>query len=401
MEHLPNTPHRFIGLAPLMRMAFAGADLKPIAATLIAHASRDAEDANALMDLATILLLTGHRDLALSTQQEALQMQQRYHVPSRGAPALRLLTLMSSGDLMANTPVEFLLEESDVAHDMLYVGAGIPAIESLPEHDVLFVAIGQSDDNDALLRELDGVVRDWPRPVINLPSRIAELSRDRASRLLQQAPGVAMPVCTRVDRQIVADLGRNTAALNARYPASDYPIILRPVGSHAGQGLKKVTDADEIADYLNGVPGAEFYLSRFVDYRSADGLFRKYRIILIDGKPFISHMGISAHWMIHYLNAGMADSAGKRAEEARFMASFTTQFAVRHENAFKTIAQRVGLPYVGIDCAETRAGELLIFEIDSDMIVHAMDPTDLFPYKVEPMDRLFRAFRQMLARHLV
>ena len=56
-------------------------------------------------------------------------------------------------------------------------------------------------------------------------------------------------------------------------------------------------------------------------------MFRKYRIALIEGRPFACHMGVSEHWMIHYLNAGMRESAPKRAEEACFMAEFDQDFA--------------------------------------------------------------------------
>ncbi len=100
--------------------------------------------------------------------------------------------------------------------------------------------------------------------------------------------------------------------------------------------------------------------------------------------------------MIHYLNAGMTESAEKRAEEARFMADFDSGFAVRHAQAFKAVTDRLKLDYVGLDCAESADGELLIFEADSDMIVHAMDPVELFPYKQAVMRKIFDAFHAML-----
>ena len=131
--------------------------------------------------------------------------------------------------------------------------------------------------------------------------------------------------------------------------------------------------------------------------RSADGMFRKYRIALIEGRPFACHMGVSEHWMIHYLNAGMRESAPKRAEEARFMAEFDQDFAKRHARAFDALTEHVGLEYFGIDCGETPEGELLIFEADVAMIVHAMDPPDLFPYKGPQMRKVFDAFQTMLA----
>lgn len=388
----------FIGLAPLMRKAFSNVDLKPLGARLIEHSARHPDDAHALMNLATVLLLTGHRDLALAAQMEALQIQQIYHVPAVGEPRLRLLALMAPGDLMANTPVEFLLEDSDIALDMLYIGAGVPSLAELPEHDVLFVAVGESDENYPLLNELEIITQAWPRPVLNAPGRIARLARDSACGVLQSAAGIVMPTSIRIDRQTVQKIADAELAIAGLIDGGCFPIIMRPVGSHAGQELRKIDSASAIADYLESVPSAEFYIARFVDYRSADGLFRKYRIMLIDGQPFICHMGISAHWMIHYLNAGMADSAEKRAEEARFMAGFEQDFVPRHKEAFQAIAERVGLDYVGIDCAETTDGKLLIFEADSDMIVHAMDPVDLFPYKQPRMAKLFAAFRGMLAK---
>ena len=71
-------------------------------------------------------------------------------------------------------------------------------------------------------------------------------------------------------------------------------------------------------------------------------------------------------------------------------------FARRHHDVLLSIAQRTELEYVGIDCGETPDGELLVFEVDSGMTVHAMDPVNLFPYKQAQMRKVFRAFRQML-----
>jgi hypothetical protein len=120
--------------------------------------------------------------------------------------------------------------------------------------------------------------------------------------------------------------------------------------------------------------------------------------VLIEGLPYICHLAISSHWMVHYLNAGMDDSAAKRAEEAREMGAFDTGFAMRHAAALADIDRRIGLPYLGIDCAETRDGKLLIFEVDNAMVVHAMDDPARYPYKRPTMDKVFAAFAAMLHR---
>ena len=58
----------------------------------------------------------------------------------------------------------------------------------------------------------------------------------------------------------------------------------------------------------------------------------------------------------------------------------------------------LGLDYFAIDCAECPNGSLLLFEADVAMIVHDMDPVDMFPYKKPAMKRLLGAFWQALEK---
>ncbi|TRW93007.1 ATP-grasp domain-containing protein [Candidatus Methylobacter oryzae] len=385
-----------IGLAKLMRMAYSGCDLAPLGTELIARAETDTSG-HALMDLSTLLQLRGNRDLALAMQAQAIESRQIYSPPTATDQVnIRLLAIMGPGDLMANTPLEFLLENSDVALDIVYVTTNLPLPADLPEHDVLFVAVAQSDRNMPLLKQIDAAIASWPRPVLNRPDRIALMSRTEACALLKSAPGIEMPTTVRIARQVLQQIANLKLSVTEILGDGNFPIIVRPVDSHAGKDLDKIQDQRALADYLQNMLNDEFYISRFVDYRNQDGLFRKYRIVLIDGIPFVCHVGISEHWMIHYLNAGMNESVEKRAEEERFMLDFDSGFAVKHADAFRAIHERANLDYLGIDCGESVDGKLLIFEIDSCMIVHAIDPVDLFPYKQPQMNKVFGAFRQML-----
>lgn len=401
MTNDPTTPNKepLIGLPTLMRMALAGEDLKSLGMHLLERAQKDPGDANALMDLSTVVQLSGDPETARNLQAEALKIRQLYCLPAAGKPAsLRLLAIMGPGDLNANTPLEFLVEGSDVSLEMLYVTAELPFPARVPAHDVLFVATGESDANQSLLERIGTDLQGWPKPVLNRPERIVRLSRDGVWDLLHSAPGVAIPVSARIDREALERLGRGERSPAELLDGGDFPLIVRPTGSHAGKGLARLDDAGAVADYLATVAEESFYLSPFVDYRGGDGLFRKYRVALIDGRPFAVHMAISENWMIHYLNAGMRESAKKRAEEERFMAEFDDDFARRHAAALRTINERFGLDYLAIDCAETAAGDLLIFEVDSSMVVHAMDPVELFPYKQPQMRKVFHAFRELLAK---
>lgn len=385
-----------IGVAPLMRQAFMGADLRPLGAALLERAQAHPADANALFDFSTVLQLTGDRTAALALQMEAIRIQSLYAIASSEPTRLRLLVIMGPGDLMSNTPIEFLVEASDVALDMLFLTLDTDWPETVPDHDVLLVAIAESEANRDLLPLVAQLVQDWPRPVINRPERIAVLSRDGVCAALDGVAGMLLPRTIRTDRGSIGALAAGDITVQELLPDDDFPLIIRPLGSHAGTDLDKVVHAGELQAYLERVGGDEFYLSRFIDYSGTDGMFRKYRVVLIAGRPYICHFAISQHWMIHYLNAGMAESLEKRQQEAECMLHFDSEFAARHRDALAEINRRIGLEYVGIDCAETREGELLIFEIDNAMIVHGMDPVDMYAYKQPIMQKVFTAFRGLL-----
>ncbi|HEX4351496.1 MAG TPA: hypothetical protein VHZ95_01255, partial [Polyangiales bacterium] len=259
-----------------MSDAYAGGDLARRGATLIERATRDEGDANALMDLSIVLQLVGQRDVGLATQSQALALQQLYSLPVRSERTIRVLALMTRGDLSTNAPLEFLAERADVSLDLLYLATDLPFPAAIPEHDVLYIAINESDETRPLLRELQALVKIWPRPVINQPERILSLSRDEACVRLGPVPGVVMPPVARTDRASLEQVARAERSIASILSDLTFPIIVRPVGSHAGRGLIKCESAEAIEPYLQQLSDHEFYVSRFIDYSGTDGLFRKY-----------------------------------------------------------------------------------------------------------------------------
>jgi hypothetical protein len=81
------------------------------------------------------------------------------------------------------------------------------------------------------------------------------------------------------------------------------------------------------------------------------------------------------------------------------MRTFDAGFARRHRTALTAMADRIGLEYFTVDCAETADGALLIFEADNTAVVHNMDHADVFPYKPPQMRKIFDAFAAMLVRY--
>ncbi len=388
----------FLGLAPFLRMSISGADLRPVAQEMLSLVDSNTDNASLLMNLSTVLLCIGQHDIGLEIQAEALRLQCVYHLTASQQPAkFRLLMVMTPGDLAANTPLDCLLENSDIELIYYYITPAELLMRSVPEHDALIVGINESDENLSLLNSLEQSLKHWPKPVINPPQYIHNTDRNTASVLLQDIPGLLIPPTSRVSRQTLLDIAAKKRSLCSQFEGTDFPILLRPLDSYGGHGLDKIDSAEDIQDYLSNTPDTTFFLSAFIDYSNRDGLFSKFRIAMIQGKPYACHMAISTDWMIHYLNAGMFEDAHKRELEADFMQHFD-DFVETHKIALDTIYRRSKLDYFCIDCAQTTDGQLLIFEIDHVMVVHAMDPEDLFPYKQIYMQKVQHAFRDYLMR---
>lgn len=399
---MPNSA--LIGIAKLMRRAFASEDLNPTALQLVSRLQCNPNDANAAMDLCTIFELGGDPILALEFQSTALSVKQVYRSSSpAGKTPLRVLAIKGPGIIMDNMPIEFLVENSPVELHSLYVGQGVPVPEDIPEHDVAIVAICESDANQDLLKDLEPVIGQWPRPVLNRPAYIARLSRERIGPVVRNIDGLTFAESVRLSRcelsawKDIASLRCLTASRHAEGLNHLHSCwIIRPVNSHAGHDLERFQSLEELQDYLGRTTSNEYYVAPFVAYASSDGIYRKYRIALIRGESYPVHMALSSRWMVHYLNADMLHNAEHRKEESKFMMRYESEFGARHRQTLRELSDALGLEYVVLDCAETPDGQLLLFEADNGAVVHSMDPIDLFPYKRPAMKKIFDAFQRLL-----
>jgi hypothetical protein len=390
------------GTADLTEFAYRGNDYE----ALMAHiddtswnTAPAAEEVARTYDAAIASQLAFRRAEGLNLQDAALVGSQIFRIGGASGDALRLLALVGPGDLMTNTPLDFLTNYLNVRLDLLYVLPDRPLPAVIPDHDIAFFAFGEPDP--ATLVRLRRLYQAWPRPALNDPRFLPALERDALSRSLAGVPGVCSPTAVAVSRTALDDhLEREQPIENFDTPAGPYPCLIRPAGSHAGTGLSRIENAAEMEAYLRASFERHFFVTAYEDYRGPDGLYRKSRVVFIDRQAFLCHLAISARWMVHYLNSGMTESAEKRAEEASAMAAFDDGFGRRHAAAFEALHERLGFDYYSIDCAETRDGRLLVFEADAAAIVHLMDPPDMFPYKQPQMRKVFAAFEAMLRRRV-
>eukprot|EP01037_Dinobryon_pediforme_P009710 gene9709-9775_t len=352
----------------------------------------------AAYDTIVLVFLSARNELGASLQKDLLGQCCLFRM-ARGADVvhrdpLRLLAFAAPGDLQMNMPIEFITHHLSVQLDILYVLPERPLPLMVPDHDVAICLISDSDP-DALMR-LVPLLGHWPRPVLNDPGRVAggrieDLTRDGIARLFSRLDDIAAPTTVVRTRAELSGFLKSEDPLSALMPDGCWPLLVRPVGSHAGRLLERLSGRDELLVYLDCLNAERFYLSNFVDYRDQDGLYRKRRVALIQGQAFLCHLAVSDHWMIHYLNAGMTESAAKRADEAAAMANFDSGFGQRHSEAFAILQERLGLDYFIVDCAEGPDGRLLLFEVEMAAIIHMLDCEKQFGYKQPQMRRVFRA----------
>ena len=397
--NFPHHPPFVLGMAALVGLAYRQGDLAAVWSELLNRFTADPTDAAALLDMSFVLQTAGQRSKGLELQQLALNLRRCYARAHGSGDGLKVLAFVAEGDFMANTPIDFLMEGSNAVLTLVYIDSQTPDLRDLPEHDVAFIAVGESEANGPVLENLVRLLEGWRGPIMNgAPRHIGALTRDRVAEMFANETSIVAPATVRADRVSLYQLAHSQIGLPALLPNENFPIIMRPYGSHAGEGLEKIDGPAEVRAYLEKRSEQQFYLAPFIDYAGPDGSFRKQRIAVIDGRPFPSHWAVSNHWMVHYLNSGMQENDAWRAEEASWMRDFDSDFAVRHASAFDALTRKFGLDYFIIDCAEMPDGRLLLFEAQVAMIVHAMDATGIFSYKLPTMQKLFGAFQSALER---
>lgn len=347
----------------------------------------DARNVPSHFALYELLQIKGDRVMALAHQRLALEEQRLFsHVATQEQRSV--LVLFAPGDWQANIPVDFLFDNATTTvHKLYLLDERYLRKDPLPRYDVLWNAIAETPDSHGVLEFAERIINAQDRPALNNPRAVMATARTRLPDTLRHTDAHVPHVVEILD-----------GALSNGETQFDFPVIVRPAGSHAGAGLERLEDASACAGYVRNNPANTYYVSRFVDYASTDGYFRKYRIVFVDGAPYPVHLAVSPNWMIHYYNAPMSEHAWMRAEEAAFLADLRSVFDGARYETLEALARAIGLEYFGIDCAIDRDGRVLVFEADPAMLVHTSDPIELYPYKHQYIPRIYRAVEAMLDR---
>ena len=325
-----------------------------------------------------------HRDAAYSQQNTFLDTALNPH--------RRVLILLTAES--GNIPFKFLLpRERYTRINWVVEYAGADQAASLPPYDLVFNAIGDPDLAPPTQASVERFLTICTAPVFNDPAKVRRTFRHLIPKLLADLADVAAPQTLRLTADALARTGLAGPVADA---GLTWPILIRPIGSHGGKGLTRIDGPGELAG-ADMAAGRDLYVTAFQNYQSADGAWRKYRVIFVDRRPYPYHLAISDDWLVHHGTAAMTDRPDRLAEELRFLEDPRAAIGARAMAAIEAIGQRLDLDYCGVDFAVSQDGSVLVFEANATMLTH-LEATDGPLARKNPyVQRILDAFEAMIA----
>jgi tetratricopeptide (TPR) repeat protein len=263
---------------------------------------------------------------------------------------------------------------------------------SLPPHQLVINCISDADSCRTSLEAASALLKDTAVPTINSPSLVAATGRESHARLLGEIPGVRTPRMVTFSREILTG---NHADETLRQHGFAFPLLLRSPGFHTGLHFGRVDSPQKLGAALADLPGNDICVVELLEAKSADGLVRKYRVMMIDGKFHPVHVAISREWKVHYFSAAMADFPEHRAEDRQFLENMADVLGAGIMESLARIRDILKLDYAGVDFSIGPDGGMLLFEANATMNIAPPDADEMWAYRREPVRRIEEAVRTL------
>jgi glutathione synthase/RimK-type ligase-like ATP-grasp enzyme len=288
-----------------------------------------------------------------------------------------------------NTPYEDLINGGSFDSEVIMVLRGYRNDPDVRDQrvDVVVNLVSETDFGLDIIASAIDLADSLGRPVVNHPRLILATDRESISRRLQHIADIVMPATVRID---AADLRRRVTD----GAVDSFPIIVRHATTHGGEMMDLVDNPEALSHFAEEAGERSLYLTDYVDYSSADGLFRKYRFLFVGDEILPYHLAIGDGWKVHHASTRMGDVEWMRLEEQAFLADPLRVFGARGMAALDTVRRQVGLDYCGIDCALDAEGRVVVFEVNASMLIHSDNPG--FEYKTPYVMAIKAAFERLL-----
>jgi hypothetical protein len=227
------------------------------------------------------------------------------------------------------------------------------------------------DQNPKVLENLRKLLRGYPGRVINRPEAVLQSTRDQVAKRLAGTPGLIVPTTLRlrINKPDIAAQAVERAGLQ-------FPIILRRAGTHTGR-IVGVFDGLASFRAACGEEGDHIAIE-FIDFRSSDGLYRKYRSFFIGRHIILRHMLVSDQWNVHAKERErfLTEWPELLDEERALFETPQGAFPEPVLQCQRAIRERMPLDFFGMDYGIVPDGRVVLFEANATM--------NFFPFVADP-----------------
>lgn len=247
--------------------------------------------------------------------------------------------------------------------------------------------LADADIYEGPLHKAAFIVQELGQPAFNAPDAVLRTRRDQVAASLAGLPGVSIP---RTIRAPAPDRATLTKAIATEGLA--FPLLIRPAGAHGGDGMTKIDRPEDLETAKIRFDDGPVYVTEFVDFADADGLYRKYRVVVVGEEIFVRHLIIGDTWLLH----AERRTHNTEAEEQAALAAFAEQTRPAIRGAVMAVADALNLDYFGIDCSLRPDGRMLVFEANACMNVLHNDIPSPSMWEA-PIATILAALRGLLA----
>ena len=258
-----------------------------------------------------------------------------------------------------------------------------------PGYDCILNLITEAEENGRVLENLRKFIRGYRGRVINRPEAVMQTTRDLVARRFAGSPGLVVPRVLRLRNA-------KTAVQMVERTGLDFPVIVRRVGTHTGEIVGRFDDVETLRSAP--IEDGEHLAIEFVDFRSTDGLYRKYRVFFIGQRRVFRHLLISDSWNVHAADRQRVMAARPELieEEQRMFTSFENPFPDQVQRVLSAVRERMPLDFFGMDFGILPDDRVVLFEANATMNFFPLSPDPRFAYLAGCVEPARQAFHQLL-----
>ena len=241
----------------------------------------------------------------------------------------------------------------------------------LRNYDCVVNLVTDPDQNPKVLENLRKLLRGYAGRIVNRPDAVLQSGRDQVAKTLAGTPGLIVPrtLRLRIDKPDIAVRAVERAGLQ-------FPVIVRRAGTHTGMIVGVFDDLASLRAACGGE--GDHIVTEFVDFRSGDGLYRKYRSFFIGRHIILRHMLLSDQWNVHAKERErfLSEWPELLDEERALFETAQGCFPDAVLQCQRAIRERMPLDFFGMDYGIVPDGRVVLFEANATM--------NFFPFVADP-----------------